>query len=452
MSRWWAALAPLRRYPSALAGLTLILALVVLAISTLIAIPYPKALELWRGGEAWRMTPVNARPVWSAWLAGEDLPRTQIVTSRDAEIAQQDFDGVRRLRIPLTFDYRSSAFPSELNLFVTAPDGGRESFVRLLWQTPDGREIPLGGHRVSGAERISLSQDWGLERRLGRVPHVGLLAAPGDPSKPAEVLPGSYRLIIEAILFDVAEGSAATPITELGAELVVYGRVHGLAGTDHRRRDLMVALLWGTPVALAFGLLAAVGTTLSTLVIAATGVWLGGWLDALIQRLTEVSMILPLLPILVMVGTLYSTSIWVMLGVVIALGIFSAGIKMYRAMLLPLRGAPYIEAARAYGAGHGRIILRYLIPRILPVLIPGFVTLIPSFVFLEASLALLGLGDPLLPTWGKVLNDAQAESALYNGHYYWVLEPAVLLMLTGLGFAMLGFALDRIFNPRLRSL
>ena len=289
---------------------------------------------------------------------------------------------------------------------------------------------------------MSISQSLALERQLGRVPHVGLLAAPG--SDPPEVEPGRYRLMLDAVLFE--EGGT------IDAELVVYGRVHGVAGTDHRRRDLMVALMWGMPVALAFGLLAAVGTTVTTLVIAATGVWFGGWVDALIQRLTEVNMILPLLPILVMVGTLYSTSIWVMLGVVIALGIFSAGIKMYRAMLLPIRAAPYIEAARAYGAGNARIIMRYMIPRILPVLIPTFVTLIPTFVFLEASLALLGLGDPVLPTWGKVLNDAQAQSALYHGYYYWVVAPAILLMFTGLGFAMLGFALDRIFNPRLRAI
>ncbi|PKM38058.1 MAG: ABC transporter permease, partial [Gammaproteobacteria bacterium HGW-Gammaproteobacteria-10] len=215
---------------------------------------------------------------------------------------------------------------------------------------------------------------------------------------------------------------------------------------------LLLALMWGTPIALAFGLLAAVGTTLTTLVIAATGVWFGGRLDAAIQRLTEINMILPLLPILVMVGTLYSTSIWLMLGVVVLLGIFSASAKMYRAMLLPIREAPYIQAAQAYGASDGRIILHYLVPRILPVLIPTFVTLIPAFVFLEASLAVLGLGDPVLPTWGKVLNDAQNESALYNHYYYWVLAPALLLMLTGLGFALLGFALDRVFNPRLRRI
>ncbi len=88
----------------------------------------------------------------------------------------------------------------------------------------------------------------------------------------------------------------------------------------------------------------------------------------------------------------------------------------------------------------------------MPVLIPGFVTQVPAFVFLEATLSVLGLGDPVLPTWGgKLLNDAHANGALFNGYFYWVLEPALLLVFAGLGFAMLGFALDRIFNPRLRG-
>ena len=79
-------------------------------------------------------------------------------------------------------------------------------------------------------------------------------------------------------------------------------------------------------------------------------------------------------------------------------------------------------------------------------------TAIPGYVFLEASLAVLGLGDPTLPTWGKVINDASANGALYKGLYYWVLQPSILLMVAGLGFALLGFSLDRIFNPRLRGI
>ena len=86
----------------------------------------------------------------------------------------------------------------------------------------------------------------------------------------------------------------------------------------------------------------------------------------------------------------------------------------------------YIEAARAYGASSPRIVFLYLIPRMIPLLIPGLVSSVPAFVFLEASLALLGLGDPGLPTWGKIINDAQAMvryiAAIITGS--WNRDPA----------------------------
>jgi peptide/nickel transport system permease protein len=234
--------------------------------------------------------------------------------------------------------------------------------------------------------------------------------------------------------------------------MVSYGEVYGVAGTDHQRRDLSVALLWGTPIAMAFGLLAALLTTVTTMGIAAIGVWYGSPIDDVIQRITEVNAIIPLLPILIMVGTLYSRSIWVMLALVIVLSIFGLQIKNYRAIFLQVKESGYIDAARAYGANNWRIITRYLIPRILPLVIPAIVILVPGFVFLEASLAVLGLGDPVLPTWGKLIDDANSQGALFNGFYYWILQPAALLMLSGLAFAMVGFALDRIFNPRLREM
>jgi peptide/nickel transport system permease protein len=188
------------------------------------------------------------------------------------------------------------------------------------------------------------------------------------------------------------------------------------------------------------------------MVIAAFGTWFGGWVDDFIQRITEVNLVLPFLPILIMIGTFYSRGIFLMLGVTILLSIFGGSIKNYRAIFLQIKAASYIEAAQAYGANNARIILNYMVPRIVPLIIPALVTLIPTYVFLEASLAVLGLGDPVLPTWGKIINDAQSNGALYQGYYYWVLEPAVLLMVTGLAFALVGFALDRIFNPRLRGL
>ncbi len=120
---------------------------------------------------------------------------------------------------------------------------------------------------------------------------------------------------------------------------------------------------------------------------------------------------------------------------------------------MQVKESPYIEAARSYGASSSRVIFSYMIPRVTPLLIPGLVLGVPNFVFLEATLASLNLGDPVLPTWGKIIYEAwQTGGAVYNGYYYWILEPAILLIITGLGFAMVGFAMDRIFNPRLRDI
>ncbi|MGD8737530.1 MAG: ABC transporter permease, partial [Anaerolineae bacterium] len=259
----------------------------------------------------------------------------------------------------------------------------------------------------------------------------------------ATAVQGTYQLRVDAFVFQ--EGD------DVEAEMVLYGQVHGLAGTDHQRRDLMIAMLWGAPIALAFGLVGAVCTSLVTMLIAGVGVWFGGWLDTLIQRVGEVNLMLPALPIAITVYLIYAKSIWVILGVMVLLSIFGTALKNYRAMFLQVKESAYIEAARAYGASNRRIIFRYLLPRIAPVLIPQLVIMIPGYVFLEATLAFLGVSDVYLPTWGKVINDALTHN-IFQGHYYWVLEPVALLLLTGLAFAMVGFALDSIFNPRLREM
>lgn len=445
-------LSALSRYPSAIAGLGIIAAMVALSIYTVIAIPYSEAVSLWRGGEGvWLETPRNALPQWVNLFPGVNLPQTLTlgpaaagedvsVEKTRAEVSEEMTDVITTF----TFDYTADAFPQEISLFLTSEYDRKRPLVSLTWLTPDGREIRITDVTVEGPVTVRFSQEEMLERRLeGVKPEIGLFADPASGEDP-EPLKGRYQLVAAGLVFEEE--------ADVDARLVVYGEVYGLAGTDHRRRDLTLALMWGTPVALAFGLLAAVGSVVSTLIVAAIGVWFGGLLDAAIQRITEINLILPVLPILIMIGTFYSRSIWVMLGVVILLGIFSSGIKSYRAIFLQVKESPYIEAAQAYGAGNFRIIFVYLIPRIIPILVPQFVVLIPSFVFLEATLAVLNLGDPVLPTWGKVLSDARVNGALYQGHYYWVLEPAALLLLSGLGFAMVGFALDRIFNPKLREL
>jgi len=388
---FWMRLKEVRRYPSAVAAIVIIGLLILMSLYAVIRIPYSEAIRLWRAGEAiWLENPRNAAPKWINWF-GANQPETIKLTADKAQITTESLGGgARRVTYRFTFDFFYDHFPQEIAAFFTASYQKTPPQVVLTWLTPDGREFQLGSRTVRANDRYIITGDPALARRLG----------------PA----------IEEALF-----------------------------------LLTVALLWGAPIAMIFGILAAVGISLAHFVISGVGAWFGGAVDLLVDRLTELRMILPLLPILIMVGTLWSRSLWTILWVLLAFNLIG-GTKTFRAMFLQAREAPYIEAARAYGAGNFRIIFRYLLPRMIPVLVPGFVLAIPNYVFLEASLSILGLGDPLLPTWGKVIQEAYSNDALYKGMYYWLLEPAFLLMLTGLGFSMLGFTLDRIFNPRLRSL
>lgn len=435
------------RYPSAIAGMAMILSFLAVSAYAMISIPYAEAIRLWRGGEGvWYKNPVSAPPAWTNYFRAEKVPESFVMSSADGsaeKVVTDKGDGMTETVITYPFDYDFDSFPKELAVYFNSTFNEKQPYVSLLWLTPDGREIRIMDSTVGATDTFYFSQDSKLERRLGgEIPAEGLFLLPESGLRLAQR--GTYQLRLTALTFE--------PDSAIDADFVLYGQVYGWAGTDHQRRDLSIALLWGMPVALAFGLIAALGTTLITMIIAAVGTWFGGWLDELIQRITEINLVLPFLPILIMVGTFYSRSIWVILSVTILLSIFSGQIKAYRAIFLQVKEAPYIEAARSYGASQWRLIFRYLIPRVIPILIPQLVAVIPTYVFLEASLAVLGLGDPVLPTWGKVIDDARANGALFQGQYYWVLEPSILLMLTGLAFAMLGYSLDRIFNPRLRGL
>ncbi|HVN55468.1 MAG TPA: ABC transporter permease [Anaerolineaceae bacterium] len=434
------------RYPTVVVGVAIIAFMFAISILTVIAIPYDKAVSLWRGSEAdWYRNPKTAAPVWYNWFRQDKLPETIDLTSDNSAVTRtvKDAGAGRSITYIMPIKFIYDGYPDDMTLYFTSTFDQKAPFIGLSWIGPDGKETRLTNFAIDTRYTYRFNQDTKVTRKLGG--QVASKALFSDIKNKNFTTPvkGDYRLKIEAVTFDKT--------ADVKSELVVYGQLAGWAGTDHLRRDLGIALLWGTPVALLFGLLAAVGTTLAQLIIAAISAWFGGWVDVLLQRITEVNLVLPFLPILMMIGTFYSRSIFVILSAVILLSIFGQGIKTFRAVLLQVKESAYIEAARSYGASSWRIIFSYMIPRLIPMLIPQFIVLVPSYVFLEASLAILGLGDPTLPTWGKIIEDSESQGALYQGWYYWVLEPSVLLMITGLAFSVVGYALDRVFNPRLRG-
>jgi peptide/nickel transport system permease protein len=452
-------------YRSATIGLVIIAILIGLSIYTVIALPYNEAVKLWRAGEQyWLDNPRNAMPSWVNFFLSKKLPETIILSTEGNQLNTfktiVSTNKISNIRIELSFNYGYDDFPSEINLFLKSKFNNSAPKITILWIKPNGEEITLKSFIVSRDYRYYISNDNNLERELREITSrklnknieyeapVTILLFAQENEKiliqgAAEVMKGRYKLVINGIAFE--EG------IDLDAKLVVYGKVYGWAGTDHLRRDLGIAILWGTPIALSFGVIASVSIALIQMFIGAVSAWFLGGIDVIIQRVTEIFMVLPFLPILIMISTFYKFNIWILLLVVIALTAFGGGVKNYRAMFLQIKESPYVEAARAYGAGSFRIIAYYLIPKVLPTIIPSIVLSVADFVFLEAALAILGLGDPLAPTWGKIIDDAFTNGALYKGLYHWVLQPSIMLAATSLSFAMLGFALDKIFNPRLKE-
>ncbi len=446
------------RYPSAVFGLVVILILIIGSLYAVIAYPYTELGSNWytKSVSGKVSAPRVAQPAWTNYFRRDPLPPMIIQDSRDGTVAktfETGASGLNYITITYTFDYSYGDFPQALIMYFDPVFTVKQPFAVLTWITPDGREFEVAkmGTPVDSNYiimdptyiRKALKanppwKNWYENEGQYPTPAVNLLFA--DPSMDTpSILRGTYSLRIDGITFE--EGS------DLDAKMVLIGQVYGVAGTDYNRRDLLVPLLWGMPFALVFGLLGACVTTVLSMALAATGVWFGGWVDNLIQRLVEANMILPVIGIAVLIYSYFNVSIWTLLWIVVLLNVFGSPIKSFRAALLQVKDSLYIEAAKAYGASNGRIIFRYLVPRIIPTLIPQLVILIPSYVFLEATLGIFNVYS-IYPTWGRIIYEALRYGGSY-GSGYWVLEPIAMLLLTGLAFSMLGFALERILNPRI---
>jgi peptide/nickel transport system permease protein len=228
----------LARYPSAIAGLVIIAGLVALAAYTMITIPYSEAIRLWRGGGGvWDENPKNAQPVWVNWLTREKLPETLVMNSIDLGPENP----VTKMSTPLTetmtdvlitfpFEYPYDGFPQDLTLYFTSKYEKKKPFIELVLVTPDGRELEISDFSVANRETFRFPQDEKLIRKTdGELPQTYLFRDPA--SEQPVTVKGHYELRVLGLTFE--EDS------DIDARLVVYGQVHGIAGTDHRRRDLM---------------------------------------------------------------------------------------------------------------------------------------------------------------------------------------------------------------------
>jgi len=257
-----------------------------------------------------------------------------------------------------------------------------------------------------------------------------------------EPLKGNYIFSI-----DMYGVNSETQIHE--SKLIIGGKAFGIMGTDELRRDLAIGLLWGTPLALFIGLVVSIASVVSGLLYGVYAGYKGKKTDETMMRFNDVIYALPALPFLIILSVTISNSIFVMVGFLMIFGWVGIA-KVARSMSLQIKTRGYVDAANMMGQKDSKIILKHMVPQLLPYAFASIAISVPAAITTEAGLSFLGLGDPSFPTWGQILHDANTFGAAARGMWWWIMPPGVMIAITGLAFVFIGNALDAIINPKLK--
>jgi peptide/nickel transport system permease protein len=226
--------------------------------------------------------------------------------------------------------------------------------------------------------------------------------------------------------------------------------LHHLLGTTQIGQDVFAQLVVSARATLEVGIGAGLLATVVSVVIGISGGYAGGVVDEALSLLSNVALVIPTLPLVIVILADVKTNGLFTLIVIIALTSWAAAARVLRAQTLSVRNREYVLAARASGERAWRIVFVEILPNELPIIVSNFIFGMIFAILTQAALAFIGLGDPTLLTWGNMLNIAYNAQALSVGAWWWLIPPGLCIALLGMGLALINFSLDELLNPRLR--
>ncbi len=437
----------------------------ILAISLLLilfepfVLTYKDANTHWRSIEYWEDNSMAAAPVWTNWFSSTKSCTTSILKEpKISDVKDTNYGEVRRYEF--VYHYRADIAP--LDLIVRATCTGM-AFFNVIVVRPDGEEVFLGQYQKSDVEGLkvrfsshadakaavrSFTQERGANIQAGNSKPTDLIFSKlgRDMYKLKEALKGEYKIAL-LVPSSVSKNSANRLEDPY---VVVQGAVSGVLGTDTQKRDIFSGIIAGLKWALFIGLVASVFSVLIGVIYGVTSAYFGGFVDSAMSFVFEIFISIPLMPVLIVVFATSKPSIWYIILAEVVFG-WVGPVKTIRSMAMQIREETYVEAAKALGAGHIRLIFKHITPILLPYSFASMAISVPGAILLEANLSLLGLGDSTIVTWGQILHDAQKAGASLNGLWWWIIPPGLFISLMGMTFAFIGFAMDKILHPKLKT-
>lgn len=219
-------------------------------------------------------------------------------------------------------------------------------------------------------------------------------------------------------------------------------------GTTNTGQDVFGQLLAATRASLTVGLAVGVLATALSILVGVVGGYLGGRYDEGLSLLSNVFLVLPGLPLVILVTDYLASRGALVIAVIVALTSWAGAARVLRAQTLSVRNRDYVDAARVSGEYAWRIVVFEVLPNLAPIIAAQFVFAVIGGVLTEAALAFLGLGGS--GSWGTMLYFAQSGQALSLGAWWWFVPPGLCIALLGAGLALINFSLDELINPRLR--
>ena len=221
-------------------------------------------------------------------------------------------------------------------------------------------------------------------------------------------------------------------------------------GTDNLGRSVWAQFVWGARISLLVGLAATVIAIVIGSVVGIVAGTAGGFVSAILMRLTEWFLVIPFLPLAIVLAAVLGPSVW---NVILVIGVTSwpATARVIRAQVLSVKERLYVERSRALGASGRHVMGTHILPNVSPLILANLTLTVPVAILSETTLSFLGLGDPTRASWGKMLDEAFSAGALTRNAWWYYLPPGLGIMAVVLAFVLIGQALEEILDPRLRE-